>query len=581
MKRYHVRNEISLEARDNLKNYSPLVSHLLFHRGIEGGKQAEVFLNPDYVSGVHDPFLMKNMEKTVNRIFEAIEKNEKIAIYSDYDCDGIPAGVILHDFFKKIGYHNFENYIPHRHTEGFGLNSEAMKSLSKGGATLLITADCGIADVKEIEEAEKLGMNVIVTDHHEPGAVLPPAFTILDSKQKDCLYPDKNLCGSGVAFKLIQALCLRFSDPSFLNPTPYKLNASPTGWEKWLLDLVGLATLSDMVPLVGENRVYAHYGLTVLKKTPRIGLRKLFSVTKINQSFITEDDIGFTISPRINAASRMGHPMDAFRLLSTTDETEAGTLAQYLVKLNEERKGTVASMVKEMRHAVRERHRERVPSVIVMGNPKWKPALLGLAANTFVEEHNCPVFLWGREGDKVLKGSCRSDGSVNLLELMGETRGIFEQFGGHRMSGGFTLTIDSIEKLESEIERAYGELVAQRKEEIYFADKRLSVHEVGWDLYRHVEKLAPFGVGNPKPLFLFEQALLKKVKAFGKEGNHTELTLTDEDGFTAVPAIGFFMKPDDFGEKLKAGERIDMVASLEKSVFRGFPELRLRIVDIL
>lgn len=567
MTRVTVRPLLSEKKIKELGSFSPLLAHLLFHRGIDTKEMAELFLNPDYGQDVLDPFLMKDMEKSVKRILKAIQKNERIAIFSDYDCDGIPAGVLFHDFFIKIGFKNFENYIPHRHTEGFGLNHDAIKALRERDATLLITADCGIADLEEVKAATKLGFDVIVTDHHEPSGKKTQAYAVLDPKQKGCEYPNKHLCGSGVVFKLIQALLLRG-------------NFSITeGWEKWLLDLVGLATLSDMVPLLGENRALAYYGLKVLQKTRRVGLQKLFSLTRIKQQFLTEDDIGFTVAPRINAASRMGEPMDAFRLLATADENEADQYARHLIALNDERKGTVALMVREMKHIVKERYETKKPSVIVMGNPKWKPALLGLVASKFVEEHNCPVFLWGRENDAELKGSCRSDGKTNMLELMGETNNIFSQFGGHKMSGGFTLTLAAVENFEREIERAYEKVRTEEKEEITFVDRSLFLHELTWDLYRDLEKLAPFGMSNPKPLFLFENIVPKEVRNFGKERNHLELVLPDKDGFLHF-AIGFFMKPEDFGDRLHAGEKINLVATLEKSTFKRFPELRLRIVDI-
>src|SRR3989338_1270057 len=363
MPKYSVREAPPSEIERELLGYSPLVRQLLVGRGIVSAEEAEKFLNPHYENHSHDPFSMKDMEKAVKRVLRAIQNNERIAIFSDYDADGIPGAVALHDFFKKLGYLNFENYIPDRHGEGFGLNVKAVEQLNNAGAKLLITIDCGITDTEEVANANKLGIDVIITDHHLPPPSrkasegqardgLPPAFAILNPKQADCAYPEKMLCGSGVVFKLIQALCSHLS----LNAKRYTLNAISPGWEKWLLDLVGLATLSDMVPLTGENRVFAHFGLKVLRKSPRRGLYELLSVLRLNRAELTEDDIGFSIAPRINAASRMGAPMDAFRLFATTDAAEAGALARHLNKINDERKGKVASLVKEVRKIVQERH---------------------------------------------------------------------------------------------------------------------------------------------------------------------------------------------------------------------------------
>ncbi len=572
MKRYAVRER----KKENL------VEHLLFHRGVESPEDTDKFLSPDYEKHTHNPFLMKDMEKAVEQILLAIENKERIAIFSDYDADGIPGAVVLHDLFKKIGYANFENYIPDRHGEGFGLNGKAIEELAERGAKLLITIDCGITDTEEVAHANKLGMEVIITDHHLPPVSLPPAFAILNPKQSDCKYPEKMLCGSGVVFKLIQALCIRLRDP-ILNTSYIIHNTFPLGWEKWLLDMVGIATLSDMVPLTGENRVFAYYGLKVLKKSPRRGLNELLSVLRLNRQDITEDDIGFSISPRINAASRMGVPMDAFRLFATTDEAEAATLARHLDKINSERKGKVASLVKEVRRHVEEKGPRKV---VVAGNPNWRPALLGLVANSLAEDMRCPVFLWGREESQELKGSCRSDGSVDLSLLMQEARSVFSDFGGHAEAGGFSVVLEKVHLLESELERAY-EKVRQTRSNLgaeerfdLVADAVLSFDEVTWALWNDIAKLAPFGVGNPKPLFLFEQVPVSRVELFGKERQHLKLLFGKTNG-DGVSAVKFFAQPEDFSVEVRPQQPVNLLAHLERSIFRDTPELRLRIVDVV
>lgn len=574
MKKYSIRKEISENAEENLKEYPEILRQLLFYRGIENGDDAKRFLNPDYDNGTHDPFLMKDMEKAVERILKAIERNEKIIIYSDYDADGIPSAVVLHDFFKKIDFNNFENYIPHRHEEGFGLNMEAVGEFGKSGAKLLLTIDCGIADVKEVGRLNELGIDVIITDHHELGETIPQAYAILNSKQTECSYPEKTLCGAGVVFKLVQALIAEKN-------LDWQLKE---GMEKWFLDMVGLATLSDMVPLTGENRIFAYYGLKVLRKSPRVGLMKLLRKIKVEQRSMTEDDIGFTISPRINAASRMGVPMDAFKLLSTSDEILADELSSHLNKINDERKGLVASMVKEMKHIISSRDGgAEKKEALVMGNPKWKPSLLGLAANILMQENFCPVFLWGREGENILKGSCRSPGNVSLINLMKSLpEGILADYGGHSLSGGFSVSHEKIHLLEEEIISAVKKIKIGDDEfsQEIFIDKKMSIDEVNWEIYNVVEKLAPFGAGNPKPLFLFEKIKIAAIKNFGKEKNHLEICFRKEDGKN-VSAIGFFMNGDEWGIELKEGGKINLVATMEKSMFRNFPELRLRIVDIL
>jgi len=548
--------------------YPPIIRDLLFARGVETAKDAESFLNPLYET-LLDPFLMKDMDKAVDRILSAIEKKEKILIYSDYDADGIPGGVLLRKFFEKIGYTNIENYIPHRHDEGYGLHLEAIETFSENGANLLITVDCGIVDTEQIARAQALDIDVIVTDHHEQNGALPPAYAILNPKQTDCPYPEKVLCGTGVVFKLIQAI---------LSKNRFEMKE---GHEKWFLDLVGMATLSDMVPLTGENRTLAYYGLKVLQRSPRPGLMKLWRKLRVDQRFINEDDIGFSLAPRINAASRMGHPMDAFRLLATDDVVEAGEASDHLNRINDERKGVVASLVKEIRKHLHAREENNsLGKVIVLGNPEWKPALLGLAANSIIDDFKRPVFLWGRNGDSIIKGSCRSDGSVNLMVLMEKAKDSLLQFGGHKLAGGFAVSNENIHTLEEVLNNAYEEVKDVYEEEPVWIDKKLNLEDVTFDLYNAVSKLAPFGVGNPKPVFLFESVEVDSVKQFGKEKNHLEISFKKSDE-KILKAISFFSKPDSFDVVPEAGRKINLIVTLEKSTFGRYPELRLRIIDII
>jgi len=563
MKSYVVRDSAPESVHEALKVYPELLRELLYSRGIETPEEARKFLVPDYDAGIHDPFLMKGMDVAVERILKAIKENERIGVYTDYDCDGNPAAVLFHDFFNKIGYENFINYIPHRHKEGYGLNIGAIDGLHKEGVQLLITADLGITDVESVAHANELGMDVIVTDHHLPNGDLPPALAILNPKQEDCKYPFDGLCGTGVAYKLIQGL---------LEKGEFDLKS---GWEKWWLDMVGLATVADMVPLVDENRVFAHYGLTVLRKTPRLGIQKLCRKMNIMQRNLTEDDIGFMIAPRINAASRMGEAMDAFKLLTAQDDTEADLLAKHLDKINNERKGLVASMTKEIKKRLE--HAE-VGDVLLLGNPKWRPALLGLSANSLVEEYQRPVFLWGREESGVLKGSCRSDGSVDLVELMNEVAGSLIEFGGHAFSGGFSVLEENIHSLQQKLSDAHKKIKKEIDEAVEI-DHKLKMEDVGWRVYGALGQLAPFGEGNKKPLFLFEGVEVSEVAMFGKAKEHLKLIFKKKDG-GVVEAINFFT-PDTMLQKAKEGAVLNLVAHMDRSYFRNSPALRLRIVDLI
>ena len=552
-----------------------LIDFLLEKRGVKSLEEKNEFLNPDYENHTHDPFLLKDCEKSVDRIYKAVKNGERIAVFSDYDADGIPGAVIAKDFFEKIGYKNFEIYIPHRHDEGFGLNSNAIDEIVERGAKLLITIDCGVADAKEISYAQSKNLDVVITDHHLPQEDVK-AFAVVDHKQKDCKYPDKNLCGSAVFFKIVQGFFKKYGK---------KFNI-PVGTEKWFLDMVAIATLSDMVALTGENRALAYYGLVVMRKTPRAGLNALFKKLYIDKKNITEDDIGFSITPRINAASRMGTPDDAFNLLSAKDGDDVEILAEKLEHVNNERKGTVAALVKEVRKIINERSVDpstplRARKIIVLGNPNWRPSLLGLAANTFAGEFSCPVFLWGRDGDNMIKGSVRSGGGANVMEIMQNVRsGVLSDFGGHTMSGGFTVEKESVALLEKELEIAFANIVEVKKEVLpeQNFDLEIAIDDVSNDLYMAISKLAPFGMDNPKPIFLFRNVLIISVKKFGKEKNHMEVILKKTRG--QVKAIQFFTDEDIF-KKLEGEKSFSFTGAIEKSTFGGRTELRVRILELI
>ena len=574
MQKYKIHRQLNTEERNKLSEHNDIISHILFHRGIKDNESARIFKNPDYGRDMHDPFLFKDMEKSTNRIIHAIKNNEKIAVYTDYDADGIPAAVIFKDFFKRINYENFIIYIPHRHNEGFGLNEEAVSTIGKQGVKLIITADCGISDKEAVDKANELGMEVIITDHHESPKVLPKAYAIVDHKQVDCDYPDKNLCGSGVVFKLIQGILAK------------ERFGMKEGQEKWLLDMVGIATLSDMVPLLGENRVFASYGLMVLRKSPRKGLLSLFSKLNISQKNLSEDDVSFMITPRINAASRMGAPMDAFNLLSAENEDEAHEYLEKLEHINNERKGVVASLVKEVKKIIHDRYgkdKTSLPYAIVLGNPEWRPSLLGLVANSCAEEFNRPVFLWGRDGDNTIKGSCRSEGTTNIVEVMKESHlDTFVQYGGHKHSGGFVVSNEDVFHLEQRINDACCKVNENKEvsdDNFDMIDAILSLKNINNDFINDIMSLSPFGIGNPKPLFIFQNIIPIQVRRFGKTNNHLEFVFDKGNG-QKISAISFFGMENSRLCNIKENEKINLVASIEKSFYRNKVELRLRVEDI-
>ena len=556
--------QITIPARAALARYSLELQQLLFSRGIMTKTEADDFLNPNYETQLHNPLLLHDIVKATTRIKTAIQSHEHIAIFSDYDCDGIPGAVVLHDFFSTILYTNFENYIPHRHFEGFGLSVEAVEKLAGKGTTLIITIDCGTSDVLAITRAAELGIDVIVTDHHEPGATMPLATAIVNPKLGS--YPFPHLCGSGVVYKLVQALLITGD---------FNL---PPGREKWWLDMVGVATIADMVPLIGENRVFAHFGLSVLRKSRRPGLQQLLRKARMNQSYLTEEDIGFTIGPRINAASRMDAPEHAFLMLTATDEGDAGMHVDHLEKLNNERKGTVAVITKELHKRLAELN--DIPAVLVLGNPLWRPALVGLAANKLAEEYNRPVFLWGRDGNGIIKGSCRSGGGVSVVRLMERATALFHEHGGHHMSGGFSVRDEHIFSLSDTLNTAYVDLGNTAIVPVeHVVDSYLTLEAVFGEIKRALALLAPFGTGNAKPLFAFARVCPSAVEIFGKAKEHLKVVFQTDRG--PLEAIAFFSSLSDFAVTPVVGEPLTLLAHIEQSFFMGRMQTRLRVVDIV
>ena len=573
---FSLHDPIDPDVREALNAHDDYTAALLARRGIRTAEEAEAFLSPSYDEHIGDPLKMLNMEKAARRVAAAIDAGERITVWSDYDCDGIPGGVVLHDFLKKAGA-NFDNYIPHRHLEGYGLNIPGIEKLAKEGTKLIITVDSGITDVAEVARANELGMEVIVTDHHLPQEVVPPAYAVVDPKQEGETYPYRDFCGGGLAWKLVCAvLAVGFSGRERITP----------GWEKWLLDMAGLSTIADMVPLTGENRVIAKYGLLVMRKTPRLGFQKLCIAARVKQRLITEDDVGFMIAPRVNAASRMGTPHDAFELFTTSDESRADTLAKELERINRSRRSLGGAVTRAAHEKLETRKQAGdLPAVIALGDPDWRPGLLGLVANALAEEYGRPVFLWGREGGMTAKGSCRAGGSVSVVALMQAAADVFDDFGGHRASGGFTVKEDQIFSLEERLVDALATLPAEDvREEVRYADRELNPGDVLSRELSRAERFAPFGMENPKPVVLLRDAQLSRVAWFGKGEEHLRLSIVRDDGFEEQPLEGIaFFARRDLGSSLLGIEsrtRATILGHLERDTFTRGQPVRLRVVAI-
>jgi single-stranded-DNA-specific exonuclease len=580
----------------------PLTLSLLRKRGIQD-EEIEDFLNPSYEKHIGNPFDIHGVPQAVERILKAIKGKEKICVYSDYDCDGIPGGVLLREFFDGIGY-PVEIYVPHRHNEGYGVHIHAVDALKAKGVSLVITVDLAITNIEEIAYAKSVGMDFIVTDHHLPintedgGQVVPDAVAVINSKQDICTYHDKMLCGCAVAWKLACGVLMKLREVEERGATKMseantrrtqakettstryfdvldKVKNLPAGWEKWMLDLVGISTIADMVPLVKENRALAHYGLKVLRKTKRPGLLHIFNEQRMRKDYLLEDDIAFTIAPRVNAASRMGAPIQAHHMLYEKDREKAEQFARDLELLNTERKAGVKDIVSTLQFD----HEVYKNDVIVVGDLAWGPGILGLIAQNIIDETGKPVFVWGQGDDKTqVKGSCRSLGDVHVVELMARVgHDVLTHWGGHEGAGGFSLLMENVPKLSDALNEAVKHVTIKEigSQEIV-SDAELTIDDVHEVTYQAVAPLAPFGEGNAKPVFVFNNVAPLSTRRFGKKNEHLEIMYPTSKG-GKVKAIQFFVKGET---EEKAGKPHTLLAHLEKSYFGFKPELRLRIVDI-
>ena len=563
-------------VRKELEEYDDLIASLLARRNIKTKEEAQAFLDPSYEEHVSDPFLILNMEKAARRLALAIDTNEKIAVWSDYDCDGIPGGVILHDFLKKVGA-DFVNYIPHRHNEGYGVNETGLEKLAREGVKLVVTVDSGIVDNDAVAYANELGMEVIVTDHHLPSPEgVPPAFAVVDAKQEGETSEFTHWCGSGIAWKLACAVLKVARETE--GHTVWNVTE---GWEKWLLDMVALATVADMVPLTGENRVLVKYGLVVMRKTKRLGLQRLCKVARVDQRFITEEDIGFMLAPRVNAASRMGDPMDAFKLFTSESETEADELAKKLEQVNRSRKAVAGATTKAVHEKLKKRE-GAIADVIVLGDPDWRPGLLGLVASGIAEEYGRPVFLWGREGSNTLKGSCRGGPQgVHVVELMRAAEDAFLEFGGHSGAGGYSVSVEQSLTLEEKLCDALKRLPPDDAA-AFRIDAEISLSEVSHALLKKIQRLAPFGMENSKPVFGFKDVFIENVAWFGKGEEHIRLTLQVDEFGESIQAMAFYGKRNlgSVASRIEKGTRAHIAGTLEKDTFTRGQPIRLRLVSV-
>ncbi|MBB6282889.1 single-stranded-DNA-specific exonuclease [Geobacillus subterraneus] len=535
---------------------APLMARLLVRRGVRTAAEAAAFLDP-LGQPFHDPFLLDGMERAIQRLERAIDVGELVLVYGDYDADGVCSTSVMVSALKEAGA-SVEFYIPNRFTEGYGPNVAAFRAAKERGVSVIVTVDNGIAAVNEIAAANEWGLDVIVTDHHEPGPVLPEAYAIIHPKKPGSTYPFRDLAGVGVAFKVAHAL---------LGRVP-----------RHLLDLVAIGTIADLVPLVGENRLLAAQGLEALRKTDRAGLRALWRQCRIDAASVNEQTVGFAIAPRLNAAGRLGGADPAVALLMTDDEDEAVRLAQEMDELNRERQQLVAQMAEEAAEMVRRQFPPEEHRVLVVAGEGWNPGVVGIVASKLVEQFYRPAVVLSVDREKgIAKGSARSIHGFDLFSSLSQCRDILPHFGGHPMAAGMTLALDDVEELRGRLNAIAGRTLSDDDfTPPTFIDAACSVAELTLSAARSFERLAPFGVGNPRPFLLIEEAAVETMRRVGANGAHMKAVFS-QDGAT-VDAIGFGLGP--LCEEIAPGARVSAVGELSVNEWNGLAKPQLALCDV-
>ncbi len=548
-----------------LPEYPPLIAKLLALRGLTEEQAIHDYLNPNY-SSLYDPFIFKDMRKACERIWQAIEEKQRIVIYADYDADAITASSVMTLGLQKLGA-SVECYIPDRFTEGYGMNLEAIKKIKDDGAGLLITVDCGTNSVAEAELCRELDLDLIITDHHEITGDLPKAFALINPKNAEDSYPFKYLTGVGVAFKVIQGI---FSYKDKIE----KISGLqvPEGWEKWLLDLVSIGTVADLQSLTSENRIMVHYGLQVLAKTRWPGLRALLDAANYKPGKFTTHTLGFVIAPRINAAGRIKHADVAYKLLISENSLEAQNYALELDGLNLHRQNLTEQILSEAREQILLVSDKKV---LLAAGRDWPKGVVGLVAGKLAEEFGRPVLVMDK-GEVYATGSARSHPYFDIVKALTYSKDLLEKYGGHTQAAGFTLQSSNIDALYQKLLEFAETQVPEDTGPVLEIDAEMGSMDFNWETYELIEKLEPFGFGNPRPKFLGRNMQVIECRAVGATQQHLKLRAL-WDG-KVVDAIAF--RQGFLSAKLTPGSNFQAVFEMEANEWNGHKDLQMKIVDI-
>ena len=555
-KHWEIAAPISPDIERALHGYPPVLRQILYNRGYATLEAARQFLEAQPPPGT-DPTNLAGLSVTLDRIQYAIQQQEPIAIYGDYDADGVTATALLVQALELLGA-NVREYIPNRFDEGYGLNIDALSTLHENGIRLVITVDCGIRSLAEAEHARQLGLDLIITDHHHPGAELPSVLAIVNPKQPGDAYPDKDLAGVGLAYKLAAGLLQRTPDAAFTADS--------------FLDLVAIGTVADLAPLVGENRALVRRGLQGIRRPSRQGIMALIGVAGLNPSRITATDIGFTLGPRLNAAGRLDSALAAFRLLTTQDIQEAARLAQELDNQNRERQKVTRQIQEQAQQIVQAQSKDAL--LLFADDPSFNPGVVGLAASRLTELFYRPVII-AHHGEEFTRASCRSIPEFHITRALDQCAELLEHHGGHAAAAGFTVRNENLPLLVERLQAIATEQLANLDlRPVVHADVEIPLAELKPELLTYLDWLQPTGFGNRQAAFVSRGLRVTRQNAVGKDSTHLKLVVTD--GQITYDAIAF--RQGHWVGKMPAF--IDLLYTFEKNEYNGRVSLQLNVRDL-
>ncbi len=537
----------------NVSGLSPLIAQLLYNRGLAESSQVESFLATDQRQQ-GDPFQLPDMHQAITRVYRALLSGENIAIYGDFDADGITATALLAQGLARLDG-KVTPYIPHRLTEGYGLNTSALENLYRQGISLVISVDCGITAVSEVKRARRMGLDVIITDHHTPLDTMPPATAIINPKRTDSTYPFSELTGAGVAFKLLQALLQSIGKEKQLDE---------------LLDLVSLGTVADIAPLLGENRYLVKQGLKLMNTAPRLGLREMIAQAGLTPGHLDAQSISWVLAPRLNAAGRLAHAMTSYKLLMTDSPPEAQQLATWLEQKNVERQRLTTRVLAKAREQVLARG---IQPLLIASHREFPPGVNGLVAGRLAEEFYRPAIVI-KTGEEISSGSCRSIPEFNIIAAINQCHRLLTHFGGHSQAAGFTLPTRNLPHLqEILLQLATEQLEGVDLRTRLDIDTEVTLSDLGGNTFQLMQRLAPFGRGNPPPAFLSRGVESTGCRTMGTNREHLRMKVK-QDG-TVWDAVGFGL-----GNYLaEVSHYLDIVYNLDIDRWGGVETLRLNILD--